>query len=295
MTDAPGKRGAVRLTSTQRALSAGMGLLLLGCVATVFALHPCLGVALPDLLLAVLAVMGVVGIFLAIVGRLPSGFQFAGMSLDFREDELANFLGTLKAATIEDPDRRAELLRMLKQAVGSKEYDRAMSDLLSEAAKDTGDGLAPRAARLGEDTRKPEDSSERTEDSLDSEGRLEAGLEALADERKVSHNEWIKNTGVGKPPRYRYVFDWQGKRIAAQPADYWNPTELDLASRKATRTLQRGTDVDAVLVLSPAEGVAAFTRAFQDVKGAGAVDKLLVENADVPALSAVLGTLTSAS
>src|SRR5699024_4462915 len=88
-----------------------------GAIATILL---CFAGPWPDLLLGVLGVGVLICGILAIIGRLPSGFEVAGLRFHFEAEELSNLISTVRSALDTDPDERDEILRLIKQGTGPK-------------------------------------------------------------------------------------------------------------------------------------------------------------------------------
>lgn len=209
----------------------------------------------------------------AITGRLPTGFEVGGVSVEFGEDEPADLIANIHQTTVEDEERRETLLNPIEEAVGSRQFNKAMRAAQSQGAEQLGgfDGL---------DT--PDEHAAAIGDAGIATGhKPHTGMGKIL--RKafpdgVEDHVWVTGSGTVKPPKYRYVATTKnGKRVAIQLVDYWNSSELELVRKRASRALAPDTDVNAVLVLAPKRGVKEFESQLQGMDRAGVLDRELVQ------------------
>lgn len=207
----------------------------------------------PDLLLTALAIGSLVCLVEAVIGRLPSGFQLAGLTFDFSEDLLSDLIGTVKSSLSDDPRARKQILELIEQGAGRENYRVAETRL--------GEETAPQevVSAAAEHEAGPLSPSQRT--APPAESALVQTLSALATDHRVQERYEVARSGKGKPPIFDYFFQRDRRGIAVQVATYWNPSTVDLISRKTERALQKTTDVNAVVIVVPADGMAVYTEA----------------------------------
>lgn len=228
---------------------------------------------LPDLLLTTLAI-GALGSFLfAVVGRLPSGFEVAGMKFDFPEDRLADLIGTVKSALDHDPGTRARILELIKDGAGAESFNAAETWLERPHSPSSQDARTARTSHP-----EPSPPTGPTEDLIvEDEQQIVERLETLADHGEVQRRFEVVRSGRGKAPIFDYYFERHGAGIAVEVERYSNPSTVDLMSRKTDRALRKTTDVNGVVVVAPDQGVAAFS---EMIEASGA---LVVRSSDLRA------------
>lgn len=213
----------------------------------------------PDLLLTTLAVGSLVCFLLAVIGRLPSGFQVAGMTFDFPEDQLADLLGTVKSSLEDDPKTRARILELIKEGTGRESYQAAERRLEGPATLRDEAAAPERPA----DAKSSAASAETDDADVDVEDQIYRLLSTLASGGEVQKRYEIARSGKGKPPIFDYYFERDGAGVAVQMERYWNPSTVDLISRKTDRALRKTTSVNVVVIIVPKGGVEAFTEAIE--------------------------------
>jgi hypothetical protein len=209
----------------------------------------------PDLFATTLAIGALGGVFLAVIGRLPSGFEIGGMKLDFPQGGLSDLIGTVKSALDDDPEASNKILTMIESAAGTREYRVAEKSLEGHAqAGERVDRAVAHPSRLDEGLEEQEG------DPLpdNQEGVLVEQLRRLADRGNFLERYAIPNSGRGKPPIFDYAFERGGRQIVLEVEEYSNPSTVDLINRKAKRALGEETGVAAVIIVASDAGKSAF-------------------------------------
>lgn len=208
---------------------------------------------LPDLLLAALAIGAIVSALLAIIGRLPSGFELAGFQLNFPEDTLSDLIGTIRGLQAVDEYTKDSIIGIVRKAAGPDVFRGAISRLDEVSSEESETVGSPAEQSLGiEQT--PNDA-------------ISATLATLATAAPTADYE-VPNSGKGKKPKADYFFRYSSGQeetlgVITQIERYWNPTTLDLLNRKLLRSLQKSTPVDRVIVVVPDRGREVVERALR--------------------------------
>lgn len=242
---------AVPLGALARAVFGAGALLFAGAIATILL---CVAGPWPDLLLGVLGVGVLICGILATIGRLPSGFEVAGLRFHFEAEELSNLISTVRSALDTDPDERDEILRLIKQGTGPKAFREATS--LSAAV------TAGSAADASNDLQTMGDSGEGAESvPIESGGRgqrdiVRSVLKEAFPTSEIQERFSVPTGSRGKRP----IFDFyvESAQLVVEVERYWNDSTVDLVSRKSTRALEKVTPVATVVVVTPQRGVARY-------------------------------------
>lgn len=211
---------------------------------------------LPDLLLAALAICGVVSLALCILGLLPSGFQVAGMQVNFTVDKLSDLLGTIGSLEDVDPDARKRVVELIESA--------AEPAVFAAANERYGNG-APSA-----NTPTTTISSAETSTTESVESKVVAALRAIAVGPILERQE-VERSGKGKNPKFDYQFEFdlgpEPLVVVCQLERYWNPSSVDLLKRKLLRALQKSTSVSRAVIVVPRGGLGTVRDAVADIPG----------------------------
>ncbi|OUE28356.1 hypothetical protein BFL36_01875 [Clavibacter michiganensis] len=199
-----------------------------------------------------------VSIALCMVGRLPSGFEIAGMEVNFTVDTLSDLLGTIRGLTDVEPPAKDRIVELVRAAADPKVY--------AEASSRYGNSALDSSSTKG---------AEREDETTGAEvidATIRGALESIA-EGPVLERQEVANSGPGKNPKfdYQFVIRSGGDRITAvcQVERYWNPSSLDLLKRKLMRALLKSTIVSRAIVVVPHEGLASVRAAVGDIPGVG--------------------------
>jgi hypothetical protein len=260
------KSGAVALNRLTRAGLFALGLSSLAAAAAIVVFKD---ENLPDLLLAALAICGLVSLALCVVGRLPSGFEVAGMEVNFTVDTLSDLLGTIRGLADIEPAAKDKIVELVRAAADAKVYAKAN-------------------ARYG--IREPDPSQVTGSEHEDEEAGAAATdatirgvLESIA-EGPVLERQEVANSGPGKNPKFDYQFATRtagGDIIAVcQVERYWNPSSLDLLKRKLMRAMLKSTIVSRAVVVVPRAGLASVRAAVGDIPGVGVMTQEQFERPD---------------
>lgn len=207
----------------------------LGCVSLLItaagvALCLWLQAELPDLLLSVFAIGGLVALTFATIGRLPSGFEIAGLDLSFERDDLETIL-----AMAEDDfsdDQMEVLYTVLYKWIPETEVEAARQRVVSRPLESVGQEL-----RIHRD--------------------FDKEIENVADTGTVRREFNVKGTGQGKPPKLDYFFRFGDRGVGVVTPNLDNATVVELTRKRVERTLTAG-NVDAVLIAVPTKFVPAY-------------------------------------
>lgn len=213
----------------------------------------------PDLLLTTLAVGALVSFLFAVLGRLPSGFEVAGMKFNFSEDRLADLIGTVKSALDDDPKSRARILELIEEGTGAVSFKAAETRLAGPVEPESV-GDQPTSSISVRPPEHPIDSGEAT---VSFEDRIDQRLKELANGGGVQKRFEVVRSGKGKAPIFDYFFERNGAGVVVELEQYWNPSTVDLISRKTDRALRKTTDVVAVIIVAPDAGIEAFSEAIE--------------------------------
>jgi len=239
--------GAVKLKRLPRALLVALGVVALAAAAAILVFRQ--GTA-PDLLLAALAICGLVSAALAIVGRLPSGFQVAGMHVTFTVDTLSDLLGTIRGLDDVEDAAKEKIVKLIKTAADPAVY--AEADAKYGNATQSREGAHLQASSKG--------SSDKDLDTLVSEVFDSVALGEVVKDAEVD------NSGNGKKPKFHFRFEAAGPdgarlNAVSQIERYWNPSSVDLLGRKLNRALLPSTDVTKAIVIVPRVGLSTVEEA----------------------------------
>lgn len=237
-------------TSARVAFGAG-ALLFAGAIATILL---CFAGPWPDLLLGVLGVGVLICGILAIIGRLPSGFEVAGLRFHFEAEELSNLISTVRSALDTDPDERDEILRLIKQGTGPKAFREAASLSAAVTAGSTADTSGQPQTTSGSDEgaeSAPVESGGRSQRDI-----VRSALEEAFPASEIQERFSVPTGSRGKRP----IFDFyvESAQLVVEVERYWNDSTVDLVSRKSTRALEKVTPVATVVVVTPQRGVARY-------------------------------------
>jgi hypothetical protein len=215
---------------------------------------------LPDLLLAALAIFGLAGTAIAAIGRLPSGFQFAGMKLDFTVDTLSDLILTIEGLEEVEDDAKIQITGLIERATRSDVFDTAKRQ--NESVKDA---IAT-----------PEDKTPEITTDEPLEVRVRKSLQAVAT-GQIAEDQEVIESGQGKKPKFKFMFTGTGLRGAEITAichieKYSNPTSVDLLRRRLIRALRPATPVSGGIIIVPRGGRDAVRDSL------GAVENVLLLN-----------------
>lgn len=249
--------GALQMTRVPRSLLALLAALALAAAASVVVFRPWMEV---DLLLAALVVCGLVSAALAIVGRLPSGFQVAGMHVDFTVDKLSDLLNTIDGVQGIEKDARDKIHDLIRQAADPKSFEEA-SKLSGKFREPTEPPVSTASGRAVQTDR--HDSPRE---------RVEAVLAGVA-RGPLGRDLEVDGSGRGKKPKFNYLFTADGPsksriQVVAQVEQYWNPSNVDLLRRKVTRALLKSTPVSRAVIVVPRRGQSAVVAEIDELPDA---------------------------
>lgn len=248
------KSSAFKLYPQPRVGLAILGVLCLTAVGLVVGLRQG---DLPDLLLAALAICGLISLALCIVGRLPSGFEVAGMQVDFTVDNLSDLLGTIRGLDDVDPDARERVVELVKSA--------AAPDVFADANSRYGnDQFVAPAVTAAATTSTGATLNESVESKvLKSLQRISTG--------PILERQEVEKSGKGKNPKFDYQFEIgsgpSSLTVVCQLERYWNPSSVDLLKRKLLRALQKSTSVSRAIIVVPGAGLATVRAAVAGIPG----------------------------
>ncbi|WP_257161591.1 hypothetical protein [Corynebacterium cystitidis] len=209
--------------------------------------------ALPNLLLGVLAVGALLAFAVSIIGRVPSGFQVAGIPLEFKQGDLTELIEVLRVQ-LGESDELVVIEGKLAELVGQEQYRKAIDSLGDKVASSPG-----KIANMAQPVTNGEDSNEKLSESLDEsiavKDRVESLLGDIAGFESLERGYTVKGAGRGQPPKLDFFFKFDGRGIGFDVLQYTNQTILTLASNRASRSLGEDTDVDFVVFLVPASKV----------------------------------------
>lgn len=211
---------------------------------------------LPDLLLGVLGIGSLVLGALAVIGRLPAGFEVAGMPVEFKRAGLADVIGTVKSVLNDDPDNRNAILEALRDTVGDESFREAEGQVAGasraqgEEDEDEGVAIDDRLDEMASPSVKVDRVRHFAEQLTDAPQSLREGYE-------------VPNSGRGKAPKFDLFVKRGGHGIALEREHYWNRSTVGLVVRKTERSLKKGTPVDRVIIIAPRAGVQDFQKALE--------------------------------
>lgn len=222
---------------------------------------------LPDLLLAALAICGLISLALCIVGRLPSGFEVAGMQVDFTVDNLSDLLGTIRGLDDVDPDARERVVELIKSAAAPDVFEDANSRYGNDQF------VTPAATAAATTTGAPLDEPV--------EAKVLKTLHGISSGPILERQE-VEKSGKGKNPKFDYQFEigsgTSSLTVVCQLERYWNPSSVDLLKRKLLRALQKSTIVSRAIIVVPRAGLATVRAAVAGISGVLVVPEEHFEN-----------------
>lgn len=223
------------LTKKQRGVLIAIALAGSVCIAVVLAFNEG---PTPDLLLGVLAIGALVSVFLATVGRVPSNFEAGGLILNFEGNDLQDLKDTINSALADDDVARSSII-----------------ELIDKAARG-GDGSSGAAAGAGARADEASSSPDQKDSSRD---KVRASLKGALGAKGFAEAWAVTGSGIGKPPKFDFCADVSGVgKVAIEVEDYSNKTTVEIVRKKSARALQKGTDVDKVVIIANVKDPSPF-------------------------------------
>lgn len=254
-----GRRGASEVKRHQRVLLGVIGLVL-AVGGALLALRP----QSPELAGTALLVSAVLFVALAVIGRLPRMLEIAGVPLEFDQDEMAEFLLTLRANVDEDTVAVLEGQLRTMSANGGR-FDAAQRAADADAATTVGSGSMPEsAAQPTQNT--PAGAPLWLSDMMQ---RCTGGT--VAREARVAGGP---GSGRGQPPRVDVLVTAEnGERVAVvEMVHAWTDSNLDVLGRRLNRVVENSRTVATFVLVVPAAGMTTVTR-WRDRMWGNAVDR----------------------
>lgn len=239
---------------------------------------------LPELLLGVLAIGGIVFIGLAALGRVPTSFEGGGVSVKFTS-EVSNIIGTVKSS-VPDGEVQSELLRSLRNVFGPEVFTKAETSVEGSGAEDLHDESA---APASDDGGRDDSRYESAAGMGDNHGDLSEILKRAKGVDFVESEFVVENAGKGAPPKFDFAVKFKGALIAIECEKYWNDSTVGLVARKIDRSLRKGTPVDGVIVICPRAGVRKYST---QIENSPAIAVMANEDVDAVRLSDQLESIS---
>lgn len=212
---------------------------------------------LPDFLLGVLAIGALLCAMLAVIGRLPSGFEVGGIEMSFEQDELSDLIDTVRSFLNDEPEARDRILDMIAAGTGSRAFRAAEN--WSETRDSGNVDVAGNSQRTGPSTTR----TPSPHPLVDPLTTIRQELKTLAPGETIEEEYDVPSAGKGKAPRFDFYVRNEDLGVAVEFERYWNNTTVDLVSRKVARALRKGTPIDRVVVVTHPEGVPVY----EDMRG----------------------------
>lgn len=242
-----GRRGASEVKRHQRVLLGVIGLVL-AVGGSLLALRP----ESPELAGTALLVSAVLFVALAVIGRLPRMLEIAGVPLEFDQDEMAEFLLTLRANVDEDTVAVLEDQLRTMSANGGR----------FDAAQRAADADAATTVASGSTT----DGSAQPTQNTEADAPLWlSGLMQRCTGGTVEREARVAGgpgSGRGQPPRVDVLVTAEnGERIAVvEMVHAWTDSNLDVLGRRLNRVVENSRTVATFVLVVPAAGMATVSR-----------------------------------
>lgn len=230
-----------------------------------------------------LLIIGSVFILLAVIGRLPKSLEVAGMALEYEQDEMADFISTLRGTDLDDDTIDALLNRLQQMSASSRVFKNAkkQADETSKqgdaaewqgaasaapsAVESPGHGKGERGRgaeqrpRIDDEPRRDQDELRNVEDESRVSNDEPLWIEALKTADVAREHPVVQPSGRGRPPRVDFYVQLPGGVVIGENLQAWNPTSLKLLEQRLRRVFGNDRSVQLAIVTVPQGGYSALT------------------------------------
>jgi hypothetical protein len=223
----------------------------------------------PELGGTALIIVAALFLSLMVIGRLPKLLEIAGVPLEFAQDEMAEFLRTLRAAA--DADTVLVLEDKLKRMSGDK---KAFKDAQKRVDQEP-EASAPVIATPSRDT-----EASRKEPHWFTELKRRAIDATVEKDARVLGGP---GSGRGQPPRVHHLIRYGVQPVlVVENMTAWNDSTLEVLGRRLNRVMGNHPTVEKLVVILPDAGLADAERWREDLWGNEQNRKveILVEGSD---------------
>ncbi|MGM7678885.1 hypothetical protein [Microbacterium sp. A94] len=230
-----GRRGAAEIPTYQRVLFGVLGIASAAGGALLLLRN-----GSPELGGTALVIIAALFLALMVIGRLPKMLEIAGVPLEFDQDEMSEFLRTLRAAV--DDDTVVELEEQLKNMSGNT---KAFKDAQKEADLDPESSAPTTEAR-------PTVAKAKDPAWLSS---LKQGA-GVATVEKNARVPGGTGSGRGQPPVVDHLVR-QGDQptLVLEKMSAWNESTLKVLGRRLNRVMWNLPTIEKLIVIMPGDGM----------------------------------------
>lgn len=236
--------GALELTSTQINRLRILGTVaflasFVGMIASFF-----LSKETPGLLLGVYGIGGIVALSIALIGRLPNGFELLGREIRYDSDDVDDLAALIQEV---DEDLQNPLTEVLSKWIDEESL---------ETVRDRTSALEP--------SKTPQIPTVSKIDHSECLG-------SIVGSGNVQRDYSVPNAGVGKPPILDLHFSYQGRGFGVTFPRSANKQIKTVTTKRVQRSLT-STEVDYVFIAVPSALKADYDRLFGSVDRTQVVD-----------------------
>ncbi|MFB8189065.1 hypothetical protein ACFC14_07040 [Microbacterium sp. NPDC055988] len=234
-----GRRGATTLHPWARAALAVLGVAAVGAAVILLFFPPARETGGTALL-----IIGAVFLLLAVVGRLPKSMEVTGLALEYEQDEMADFISTIRGTDL-DEDTVDELLKQLQQMSANGRVFKAAKKQAGETSETEPSGA--------NDVPELTDSAPSAVRSVTDDDP--AWLSMIQVKGDVVREQVVaQQSGRGRPPRVDFYIPTDDGVVVAERLQAWNRTTLGLVSQRLRRVFDNDQDVRLAIVTVPSAG-----------------------------------------
>lgn len=235
-----GRRGATTLHPWARVALGVLGAAAIGAAVILLFFPPARETSGTALL-----VIGAVFWLLAVIGRLPKSMEVTGLALEYEQDEMADFISTIRGTDL-DEDTVDELLKQLQQMSANGRVFKAAKKQASETSSDTDPSTAKDVRVSG----KAVSNAVRAASDDDP-----AWLSKIPATGSILREHVVaQQSGRGRPPRVDFYIPTDDGAIVAERLQAWNRTTLGLVSQRLRRVFDNDKEVRLAIVTVPSAG-----------------------------------------
>lgn len=237
---AMGRRGATTLHPWARVALGVLGAAAVGAAVILLFFPPARETGGTALL-----VIGAVFLLLSVIGRLPKSMEVTGLALEYEQDEMAEFISTIRGTDL-DEDTVDELLKQLQQMSANGRAFKAAKKQAGETSSDTGLPTAQDVPMAG----KPVSNAVQAASNDDP-----AWLSKIPTKGLVLREHVVaQQSGRGRPPRVDFYIPTGDGVVVAERLQAWNRTTLGLVSQRLRRVFDNDKEVRFAIVTVPSAG-----------------------------------------